>query len=105
MISQLIGGIVVAFTTSWKLTLVMLCVSPGILLSICYLIKSLKKTMIGARVTYEIAGGVAEEMLYNIKTVASFVNFDFEIKRFGDLIDKVFDYEKEKAYKLAISLG
>ena len=33
MISQLIGGIVVAFTTSWKLALIMLCVSPCIFLS------------------------------------------------------------------------
>ena len=105
MVSQLIGGIVIAFTTSWKLTLVMLAVSPAIFLSILYLMKSLKKTMIGARITYEKAGGVAEEMLYNIKTVASFVNFDFEKERFGDLINKVHDYDKEKAYKLAISIG
>ena len=105
MISQLIGGIVVAFTTSWKLTLVMLAVSPAIMLCIVYMMKTLKKTMIGARTTYEIAGGVAEEMLYNIKTVASFVNFDYEIKRFGDLIDKVHAYDREKAYKLGISIA
>ena len=105
MISQLIGGIVVAFTTSWKLTLVMLAVSPAIMLCIVYMMKTLKKTMIGARTTYEIAGGVAEEMLYNIKTVASFVNFDFEIKRFGELIDKVHGYDREKAYKLGISIA
>lgn len=29
------------------------------------------------------AGGIAEELLYNIKTVASFANFDYEIKRYN----------------------
>ena len=29
--------------------------------------------------TYGQAGGIAEELLYNIKTVTSFVNFDYEI--------------------------
>ena len=55
--------------------------------------------------TYEIAGGVAEELLYNIKTVTSFVNFDYEIKRFGSLIDKVEKLDKKRAFISGISIG
>ena len=66
---------------------------------------SLKKTIVGARKTYEKAGGVAEEMLCNIKTVASFVNFDFEIKRFNELIEQVHNFDKQKAYRLGVSIG
>ena len=105
MVTQVIAGLIVAFTTSWKLTLIMLCVSPAILACICFLVTALKKTIILARKTYEIAGGIAEEMLYNIKTVASFANFDFEKKRFGEYIDKVHEYDKEKAFKLGISIS
>ena len=65
----------------------------------------MKTVIVLSRKTYERAGGIAEEMLYNIKTVASFVNFDFEKERFGNYIDKVNEYEKEKALKMGISIG
>ena len=31
---------------------------------------------------YQTAGGIAEEILYNIKIIVSFANFDYELKRF-----------------------
>ena len=39
-----------------------------IFLCILFLVNSLKATIVLSRKTYEIAGGFAEEMLYNIKT-------------------------------------
>ena len=105
MTSQLISGLVIAFTSSWKLTLVMLCVAPAILICIIYLVTSMKKAIILSRKTYEYAGGIAEEMLYNIKTVASFANFDFETNRFNRFVDKVHVLESEKALKLGGSIG
>jgi ABC-type multidrug transport system fused ATPase/permease subunit len=105
LVFMLICGLIIAFYKSWLLTLVMLAVSPFIFLCVLYLVKSLRKVIIGGRKTFEKAGGVAEEVLYNIKTVASFSNFDFEMKRFNDLIDKVHEYNKEKALKMGISIG
>ena len=103
--AQLIAGLIISFITSWKLTLVMLCVTPITIFSFVYMMKTLKTSIILARKTYEKAGGVAEEILYNIKTVSSFVNFDFEINRFGSLIDEVHIYNVDKAYKLGRSVG
>ena len=57
---------------------------------------TLSKSIIFSRKNYEIAGGIAEELLYNIKTVTSFVNLDYEIKRFGNLIDKVETSDKKE---------
>ena len=105
LVFMLICGLIIAFYKSWLLTLVMLAVSPFIFLCVLYLVKSLRKVIIGGRKTFEKAGGVAEEVLYNIKTVASFSNFDFEMQRFNELIDKVHDYNKEKALKMGISIG
>ena len=51
--------------------------------------------MVNSRKTYERAGGIAEELLYNIKTVTTFVNFDFELQRFGELVDEVEKLEKK----------
>ena len=103
--SQLITGLTIAFYTSWVIPLVMLSVTPLLLITVIYLMKALQKSMIGARKTFEKAGGVAEEMLYNIKTVASFSNYEFEMERYNELIDKSHKFGLEKAFKLGISLG
>ena len=50
----------------------MLSLSLTIFMCVIFLVTSLRRPMIGSRKTYEKAGGTAEEMLYNIKTIASF---------------------------------
>ena len=104
-ISQVIVGLIIAFYKSWLLTLVMLAISPTIFVCVLFLVCSLRKPIIGARKTYEKAGGAAEEMLYNIKTVASFSNFEFEIHRFNRMIDLVHYFDRQKAYRLGLSIG
>ena len=76
MCSQCISSFIFAFITSWKLTLVMLCIAPFIIADVLVLVNALRTGIIMGRKTWEKAGGLAEEMLYNIKTVASFANFD-----------------------------
>ena len=80
MISQCISGFIIAFITSWKITLVMLCMAPFIIGVIIFMVTAMRTGIIMGRKTYEKGGGIAEEMLYNIKTVASFSNFEFEQK-------------------------
>ena len=104
-ISQVITGLVIAFYKSWLLTLVMISVSPFIFLCILFLVVSLKKPMIGSRKSYEKAGGMAEEMLYNIKTVASFSNFEYEIERFNKMINLVHKFDEQKAFRMGLSIG
>jgi len=83
MCSQCISSFIFAFITSWKLTLVMLCIAPFIIADVLFLVNALRTGIIMGRKTWEKAGGLAEEMLYNIKTVASFANFEFEQRRFN----------------------
>ena len=104
-ISMMITGLIIAFYKSWILTLVMLAVSPLIFLCVVFLVVSLKKPMIGSRKSFEKAGGMAEEMLYNIKTVASFSNFEFEIERYNKMIDIVHIFNEQKAFRLGLSIG
>jgi ABC-type multidrug transport system fused ATPase/permease subunit len=105
LVSQMIAGLIISFSTSWKLTLVLICVVPFLVYVTYLMTKVLKRLVILSRKTYEKAGGVMEELLYNIKTVASFANFDFELERFGKLIDQVNEYNKEKAYKMGLCIG
>ena len=105
MCSQMISGLVIALTSSWKLTLIMLCVAPFIIASVLYLVTALKRGIVMGRKTYEKAGGIAEEMLYNIKTVASFANFDFEKSRFNEKIDLVYQLDLGTTLRLGASIG
>ena len=101
--STFITGLIIAFFASWKLTLIILCVSPFLAGCIIYMVTSMRKSLFLSRKAYETAGGVAEEVLYNIKTVVSFGNFDFERQRFGHYIDLVHKLDKQSGFKLAIS--
>ena len=104
-ISQIICGLIIAFYKSWLLTLVMIAISPTIFACVVFLVCLIRKPMIGSRKTYEKAGGAAEEMLYNIKTVASFSNYEFEINRFNRLINLVHYFDRKKAFILGFSIG
>ena len=104
-ISMMITGLIIAFYKSWLLTLVMLSISPLIFMCVVFLVVTLKKPMIGSRKSYEKAGGIAEEILYNIKTVTSFSNFEFEIERFNKMIDLVHKFDEQKAFRLGLSIG
>ena len=104
-ISQIICGIIIAFYKSWKLTLVMLAISPTIFACVIALVCLIRKPVIGSRKTYEKAGGAAEEMLYNIKTIASFSNFEFEIDRFNRMINIVHYFDRKKAFILGATIG
>ena len=101
--STFITGLIISFFASWKLTLIILCVAPFLAVCIIYMVTSMRKSLFLSRKAYETAGGVAEEVLYNIKTVVSFGNFDFERQRFCHYINLVHELDKQSGFKLAIS--
>ena len=103
--AKIIGGLIISFISSWKLTLVIIALFPLSIIFIIYLLCFLRDLPILARKSYEKAGGIAEEILYNIKTVSSFVNYDYEINRFIKEIKESYFYENENALKTAICLS
>ena len=77
-----IGCLILAVFGSWKLTLVVLCLEPFMIISGgCYIRLTTKGGDL-SRAVYGQAGAIAEEILYNIKIINSFANFDYELKRF-----------------------
>ena len=104
-VATIIVGLIIAFSKSWLITVVMLALSPTIFACVIILVITIRRPIIGGRKTYEKAGGAAEEMLYNIKTVASFSNYEYEINRFNRLIDVVHYFDRQKAYRLGICIG
>ena len=85
---EVITGYIVGFRRSWKLTLIFsACSIPFVIGGNFLNVYSLKENKIDEIRRQEKAGGIAEELLYNIKTVTSFVNFDYEIKRYNDAFE------------------
>ncbi len=105
LLSQSITGIILAFISSWKLTLVMLSVTPLPLFLSNYLILSMRNGIILSRRTWKRAGGIIEELLYNIKTVASFANFEYELNRFYEKVEIVYRIDLMNAMKLTFLNG
>ena len=70
-----------------------------------FLMFALRKGIILSRKTWETAGGIAEEMLYNIKTVASFANFEYELKRFNEKVELVWSIDLVNSIKLGFAIG
>nr|XP_006823098.1 PREDICTED: multidrug resistance protein 1A-like [Saccoglossus kowalevskii] len=88
--SAFLGGFIVGFIYGWKLTLVILAVSP--LLAVCAaLMTKMMTDMTSSELdSYAKAGGVAEEVLSAIRTVAAFGGEDKESKRLLSISFKVF---------------
>ena len=104
-ITQCLSGFIIAFITSWKLSLVILSVFPFILINLYIMQIFINKKALKSRKVYEEAGGIAEEILYNIKIISSFANFEFELKRYNEKIEEYYKIEIKKIYKLGIFIG
>ena len=104
-ISQCLTGFIVAFISYWKVTLIMICIAPFAILIYFIISNTLRKGIIIGRKTWEVAGGIAKELIYNIKTVASFANFEYELRRIYEKIEIVWMIETMNALKLGILNG
>ena len=104
-LAKILSGLTISFISNWRLTLIIIALFPLSIIVIIYLLCFLRDLPVLARKSYEKAGGIAEEILYNIKTVSSFANFEFELDRFNYEIKNSYLYEIENALKTAICLG
>ena len=102
-IFTVISGLVISFLVNFKLSLIIFTLSPITIFLIFYFTSTLKKSAKIVKSAYEKAGGIAEEVLYNIQTICSYGNFEYEKKRFNLNIDDVYKCDKEKAYKYGFS--
>ena len=94
-----------SYLGSWKLALVISSFLPVfIFLGIINKKINLKGNIL-VRQTWETAGGVGEEIYYNIKTVVSFSNFEYELKRFYEKVEISNKIELLVTLKLRLMTG
>jgi ATP-binding cassette subfamily B (MDR/TAP) protein 1 len=68
----LAAGLIIAFTASWQITLVVLCVAPFIALGGTLALKFMRKSMEESTKAFEASGAVATEALSAPRTVAAY---------------------------------
>ena len=100
-----VGYFIFGFLGSWKLNLVLYTLSPLIFLFAIYMNKLNVKGNFLVRQTWESAGGIAEEIFYNLKTVISFSNFDYELKRFIEKVELSNNIELKVNFKIRLLYG
>jgi len=94
-----------AFFGSWKLSLVISCFLPLIIILAIIFNKVNVTGNSLERQTWELAGGIGEEIFFNIKTVVSFSNFEYELKRFYEKVEISNKIELVINFRLRLIIG
>ncbi|XP_032093915.1 ATP-dependent translocase ABCB1 isoform X1 [Thamnophis elegans] len=104
-ISAFLSGFIVGFIKGWKLTLVILAVSPVLGLSAAFWAKILSAFTHKELAAYAKAGSVAEEVLGSIRTVIAFGGQKKEIERYHKNLEHAKNIGIRKSMSTSISLG
>jgi ABC-type multidrug transport system fused ATPase/permease subunit len=80
----IIGGITLLAITSWKLTLFMLAVLPGMMLLAVFFGRFIRKLSKNVQAEVAKSNTIVEETLQGIQIVKAYTNEFFEIRRFRD---------------------
>ncbi|XP_074122727.1 ATP-dependent translocase ABCB1 isoform X3 [Sminthopsis crassicaudata] len=98
-------GFIVGFTRGWKLTLVILAISPVLGLSAAIWAKILSSFTDKELLAYAKAGAVAEEVLAAIRTVIAFGGQKKELERYNKNLEEAKNLGIKKAITANISIG
>ncbi|XP_063268876.1 ATP-dependent translocase ABCB1 [Prinia subflava] len=104
-ITTFVTGFIVGLIRGWKLTLVILAVSPVLGLSAALWAKVLSAFTDKEQAAYAKAGAVAEEVLAAIRTVIAFGGQEKEIKRYHKNLEDAKRIGIRKAITANISMG
>ncbi|GMS92925.1 hypothetical protein PENTCL1PPCAC_15100, partial [Pristionchus entomophagus] len=99
--AQFLGGFVVAFSYDWKLTLIMMSLSPFMIICGALIAKLMANATSEEARKYAVAGGIAEEVLSSIKTVHAFNAQHHEVARY----EKALEAGKADGIKKSLVLG
>ncbi|KAI6211343.1 Multidrug resistance protein pgp-3 [Aphelenchoides besseyi] len=82
-----IAGIVVGFSLSWQMSLIMVFIIPFVILTIWGSARSVKRVLKKQMTSYGNAGAVAEEVLNGIRTTIAFNAQQFEANRYAKYLN------------------
>ncbi|CAH3028476.1 unnamed protein product, partial [Porites evermanni] len=104
-ISIVLAGFVLAFVYGWKLTLVLISVTPLLVVAGGILGKVMAAFTTKGLDAYAKAGSVAVEVLSSIRTVAAFGGENKEIKRYSSCLGEARDFGVKMGVLMGLGIG
>nr|AKC42134.1 ABCB1 [Petromyzon marinus] len=104
-LATFISGFIIGFIKGWKLTLVILAISPVLAISAGLWSKILTSFTNRELLAYSKAGAVAEEVLSAIRTVMAFGGQEKELKRYDKNLVEARNIGIKKAITTNLSIG
>ncbi|GMR36809.1 hypothetical protein PMAYCL1PPCAC_07004 [Pristionchus mayeri] len=104
-LAQFVGGMIVAFYLSWKMTLVILCFVPLFFGPMAICSKMISTITPHEQKIHSSAGAVAEEVIGGIRTVIAFNGQTREIERYGGLLSKLTKLGVKKAWLTSLGMS
>lgn len=100
-----VTGVTLALVTGWKMTLVVLAAVPALVVSGAIFAKTLSEATVQGQAAYSKAGGIAEEVLGLIRTVAAFGSEEQEARRYDDQLEVAARDAKKRAHVSGMGMG
>ncbi|ESO91246.1 hypothetical protein LOTGIDRAFT_153678 [Lottia gigantea] len=104
-VAQFISGFAIGFTKSWKLTLVMMSLTPLLAVCAAFVGKLVASYSKKEQTSYAQAGSVAEEVLSCIRTVTSFNGQKKEINRYATSLEESKRLGIKKSVVVGLGVG
>lgn len=98
---QVLGGVILMFLISLKLTLIILCIVPLLVAFTFSLGKKLKAASKAMQAELGIANSIAEETLYGARIVKAYTQETQEVKRYSSSVKKALALAIERAKSAA----
>jgi len=98
---QALGGIILLFITSAKLTIFILLIIPPIGIIVAIFGKKVKAFSKSTQDALALSSAVAEESISGVRTVKAFAQEDWEINRYDEQLKKSFDLSKKRITTVA----
>ncbi|CAJ0936179.1 unnamed protein product, partial [Mesorhabditis belari] len=99
--AQFFGGLAVAMSYDWKLTLIMMSLSPVLIICGGFMARLMASATAAEIKKYSVAGQIAEEVLTSIRTVFAFNGQEGECRRY----DNALEAGKLDGYKKSVYIG
>ncbi|CAI2174077.1 6193_t:CDS:10 [Funneliformis geosporum] len=100
-----IGGFAIAYTTGWKLSLVLTAIIPLLAIAGGVMAKAISNDASQGQDAYAEAGGIAEQVLSGIRTVVSFGGEKRELARYQNKLNDAYKLGVKKAFISGTGLG
>ena len=102
---NVVAGLAVAFVANWKLTLVMLAVSPALSLSFWFFGRAMALCVAKEQEYHSNAGTAAQEAIESIRTVFAFGGQDKEVSRYTGHLKHAFAMNIQRGRLLAATMA